>query len=97
MAFHGRRLERHLGSISKRGDIYVRTLLTHGARAVLARAKQMNTAGPSLNHLQRWAVGLELRRGHNKATSALANKLARIAWATGRYERAFDPNHAVAG
>ncbi len=32
---------RRLGRISKRGDVYVRTLLTHGARAVLARAQQM--------------------------------------------------------
>lgn len=46
---------RRLGRISKRGDVYVRTLLTHGARAVLARAKQMHKAGQSLNRLQAWA------------------------------------------
>jgi transposase len=85
---------RRLGRISKRGDVYVRTLLTHGARAVLARAKQMHEAGQTLNRLQAWALALQSRAGHNKATCALANKLARIAWATWRYERDFEPNHA---
>ncbi len=86
---------RRLGRISKRGDVYVRTLLTHGARAVLARAQQMRKAGQSLNRLQTWALALASRAGHNKATCALANKLARIAWATWRYARDFDPNRAA--
>ena len=86
---------RRLGGISKRGDRYVRMLLTHGARAVLARAKQMTAAGRSLNRLQQWAVGLEQRIGHNKTTCALANKLARIAWATWYYGRDFEPDHAA--
>jgi transposase len=87
---------RHLGGVSKRGDVYVRMLLTHGARSVLARARQLQATSPeSLNRLHRWALDVSERRGFNKATSALANKLARIAWATWRYERTFDPNHAV--
>ena len=72
---------RHLGSISKRGDSYVRMLLIHGARAVLNRAKQLAKLGKILSRLQHWAVTLEQRVGHNKAAVALANKLARIAWA----------------
>jgi len=84
---------RHLGAISKRGDVYLRTLLTHGARSVLVRAKQLEKAGKPLNRLQRWAVQLEGRKGHNKATCALANKLARMAWAVWRHQREFDGNH----
>ena len=74
-------LTRRLGAISKRGDTYLRMLLTHGARAVL-RAAAVNAAnGKPLDRLRAWAVHLQQRRGHNKATIALANKLARIAWA----------------
>ena len=73
----GRR--RHLGAISKRGDTYLRMRLIHGARAVLWHAKR-RPAGP-LDRLRTWALQLERLRGHNKAAVALANKLARIAWA----------------
>jgi transposase len=86
---------RRLGGISKRGDRYVRMLLTHGARAVLLRAGQMQRAGQTLNALQRWALALKERTNHNKATCALANKLARIAWATWRHGTVFDPNQAA--
>ncbi|HSW12712.1 MAG TPA: IS110 family transposase [Solimonas sp.] len=87
---------RRLGSISKRGDRYVRMLLTHGARSVLLRAGQTQRAGQELNALQRWVLALKERVGHNKATCALANKLARIAWATWRHGTVFDPNQAAA-
>lgn len=86
---------RRLGHLSKRGDVYVRMLLTHGARSVLLRAGQLHRSGHPLNRLQRWALDLSARAGHNKATCALANKLARIAWATWYYERDFNPNHAA--
>ncbi len=86
---------RHLGAISKRGDIYVRMLLTHGARSVLGRAIQMAKANLPLNRLQRWALQLQARAGYNKAAIALANKLTRIAWATWRYRRDFNPDHAA--
>jgi transposase len=52
-------------------------LLIHGARSVLWAAKRREH--PS--HLQVWALEREAARGHNKAAVALANKLARIAWA----------------
>lgn len=87
---------RFLGKISKQGDSYLRMLLTHGARAVLNRAKQLRRAGHTLNRLQAWACKLEARVGHNKATCALANKLARICWATWKHQRDFDPNFAPA-
>lgn len=70
-------LRQRLGRISKRGDSYLRMLLVHGARAVLSRARTV--ANP--DRLRRWALTLEKRAHHNKATVALANKLARIAWA----------------
>lgn len=69
---------RRLGAISKRGDIYLRTLLIHGARLALLAAKR--TTKPR-DRLRRWALDREKARGHNKAAVALANKLARIVWA----------------
>lgn len=71
-------LTRRLGAISKRGDGYLRMLLTHGARAVLGGAKRRRHVR---DRLRTWALETEGRRGHNKATIALANKLARIVWA----------------
>ena len=74
---HSSGQHRHLGSITKRGDAYLRTLLIHGARSVLLAAKRHTHP----DKLRRWALSLQNRRGHNRATVALANKLARIAWA----------------
>lgn len=74
--------QRLLG-ISKRGDRYVRTLLVHGARAVLARAHVKN------DPRSRWLVALKQRAGFNKACVALANKNARIAWALLRREESY--------
>jgi len=70
---------RRLGGISKRGDVYLRCLLTHGARAVLLAAHRHR--GACATGLHRWALDLRERRGHNKATIAVANKLGRIVWA----------------
>lgn len=66
--------ERLLG-ISKRGDVYLRTLLIHGARAVL------RVSGNKDDKRSRWASSLEARRGSNIAAVALANKNVRAAWA----------------
>jgi transposase len=74
---HSSGLKRHLGRISKQGDAYLRMLLIHGARSALKAAKR--SAQP--DRLRSWAVKIEKERGHNKAAVALANKLARIAWA----------------
>lgn len=70
-------LRQRLGRISKRGDAYLRMLLIHGARAVLSRARK----NPQPDRLRAWALALEKRANPNKAAVALANKLARIAWA----------------
>jgi transposase len=83
---------RRLGAISKRGDVYLRTLLVHGARAVLLAAHRAQRSGRPLDRLRQWALACERHRGHNKATVALANRLARILWATWKHERSFDGN-----
>jgi transposase len=85
---------RLLGGISKRGDGYVRMLLVHGARSVLNRAKQLDKGNRDLNRLQQWALQLDQRAGHNKATVALANKLARIAWAVWSQQSRFEARPA---
>jgi len=73
------------GRISKRGDVYLRTLLIHGARSVINNARRrMRHGGRPLTALQRWAVGVADRRGVNKGAVALANKLARVIWAVWR-------------
>ena len=85
-------LHRHLGSISKRGDTYLRMLLIHGARSVLVSAPRQKK--PSRVAL--WALKVHQRRGHNVAAVALANKLARIAWATWSRGIRFDRNLPLA-
>lgn len=64
-----------LGSISKKGDTYLRTLLIHGARSALLACKE-KTDRRSL-----WVQQVQCRRNTNIATVALANKNARIIWA----------------
>jgi transposase len=66
--------DRLLG-ISKRGDVYLRQLLIHGARAVLRWVEHKD------DPTSRWARGLKGRRHANVAAVALANKIARIAYA----------------
>jgi len=87
--------KRYLGRITKKGDKYLRTLLIHGARSVMARNKIRCRENEKLTGLQRWAIQLEQRVGHNKATVALANKMVRILWATWMHQREFDGNYAV--
>ena len=74
-----------LGNISKRGDRYLRSLFTAGALAVIRYAKIHGT-----KH-RPWLVALLARRPTKVAAIALANKLARIAWALmtkgGRYRQ----------
>jgi transposase len=80
---------RRLGRISKRGDRYLRMLLTHGARSVLRAATAAQRIGRPLDRLREWALALQARSNHNKATCALANKLARICYATLRDQEPF--------
>jgi len=74
-------LRRRLGSISKRGDGYLRMLLIHGARSVLH-----HTSPGDSDRLRAWALELQTRVGHNKAAVALANRMARIAWALWKHQ-----------
>jgi len=60
--------------ISKRGNPYLRRLFIHGARSVLIHCSRDSRLGE-------WITQLELRSKRNVAVVALANKLARIAWA----------------
>ena len=85
---HSSGMRRRLGAISKAGDPYLRMLLTHGARSVLCHAKRP-TAAP--HRLPQWALAVAQRRGHNPAAVALANKLARIAWAVWTKGTPFTP------
>ena len=64
-------------------------LLTHGARSVLRAAKVAHVAGREVCGVRRWALEVQNRSNHNKAACALANKLARICYATLRDKTAF--------
>jgi transposase len=81
---------RRLGSISKRGDKYLRMILVHGARAVVYSARAAERAGRPLDALRDWALKTRARSGNNKAAVAVANKLARIVWASWYRERDFE-------
>ena len=80
--------QRLLG-ITKRGDVYLRTLLIHGARAVVSQAKHRD------DRLSRWVTSIATRRHPNVAAVALANKTARMAWAMLRNETDYDPDFAI--
>lgn len=72
-----------LGSISKRGDPYLRTLLIHGARSVLYHTKVPTT----------WASAIKERRPANVAAVAIASKMARTAWAILARGQAYQRDH----
>jgi transposase len=63
-----------LGRITKRGNVYLRTLLIHGARAVL------QSTGKRTDAKSGWVEEVRRRRGDNIAAVALAAKHARILW-----------------
>jgi transposase len=63
-----------LMGITKRGNKELRSLVIHGARSVLIHAHKKSDA------LSQWINTLVARRGKNRATVALANKLIRMAW-----------------
>lgn len=75
--------------ISKRGDSYLRTLLIHGARAVLRVAER------KAEHAGSWLAGIMARRNQNVAAVALANKNARIVWALLAHDRVFEANYGA--
>ena len=81
--------KQNLLGISKRGDTYLRTLMIHGARAVIRFAE--NKAEP-----ESWLRKLMGRRNKNVAAVALANKNARIVWALLAKDRMFRPDYTPA-
>ncbi len=66
-----------------------RTLLIHGARAVLRVAEH------KAQHADSWLAGVMGRRNHNVAAVALANKNARIVWTLLAQEREYEANYGV--
>ena len=82
---HGSGGKEVLLGISKRGDRYLRSLLVHGARAVVIRAVNKE------DRLSRWINKVRAQRGYNKATVALANKMARIGWAVLAHNSVYRP------
>lgn len=85
---HSSGLRRRLGRISKHGDVYLRTLLIHGARAVLVTAQRQ----PHPKGLHLWGLQLQRRIGNNKTAVAVANKMARIVWAVWKSGKPFQPH-----
>lgn len=76
-----------LGGITKRGDMYLRSLLIQGARSAVLSAE---TRGDPIS---RWVQCLRERSGWQKAAVALANKNARILWAMLTREQSYNCHH----
>ena len=79
-----------LGKITKRGDSYVRGLLTQGARSTLQSA--LKRQAPLRSRLQQWIVALHGRVGYHKTLVAIANKHLRMIWAILAKGEHYDPN-----
>jgi transposase len=73
-----------LQGISKRGDVYLRTLIIHGARAANRVARPQRSATDA------WTTDMGTRRPKNVVVVARANKNARIAWALLAHQRHYD-------
>jgi transposase len=73
--------------MSKRGDVYLRTLLIHGARSAILAAQRKATTADT------WLGKLLHRRHPNVAAVALANKNARTVWALLAHDREFRPDY----
>jgi transposase len=77
----------NLGRITKRGDMYLRSLLIQGAKSIVQTAQKRD------DPISKWALHLREKSGWQKAVVALANKNARILWAVFVRGKAFDANH----
>jgi transposase len=80
--------DRLLG-ISKRGDAYLRSILIHGARAVVSHAKHKE------DRLSLWVTQIAQRRHPNVAAVALANKTVRMAWSMMTSGSDYDPEFVI--
>ena len=79
-----------LGKITKRGDSYLRGLLTQGARSTLLAA--LRRAPHKRTRLEHWIIGLRGRVGYHKCLVAIANKHLRMIWAILVKGEAYDAN-----
>jgi transposase len=79
-----------LGTITKRGDTYLRGLLTQGARSTLQVALKREPLRRS--RLEHWIVALHGRAGYHKTLVAIANKHLRTVWAILAHGESYDPN-----
>jgi transposase len=79
-----------LGVITKRGDAYLRGLLTQGARSTMQAALKREPLRRS--RLEHWIVALHDRVGYHKTLVAIANKHLRIVWAILAHHEDYDPN-----
>jgi transposase len=80
---HSRGGKSRLLGISKRGDMYLRTLLVHGARSCLRWVDRQR------DRRSQWARSLLERQGWNRAAVALAHKNARVAWVLLRTDQVY--------
>jgi len=79
-----------LGAITKRGDTYLRGLLTQGARSTLRSAQ--SKVPEKRSRLEHWIIALAQRAGYHKTLTAVANKHARMIWAILAKGENYDPN-----
>ena len=77
----------NLSGITKRGDMYLRTLLIQGAKAAVMTAHKRD------DPISKWLNQLREKSGWQKAAVAMANKNARILWAMMTKGCRFDPLH----
>lgn len=80
-----------LGSITKRGNRYLRKQLVHGARAIVNHAHKKD------DDLNRWITELVKRRGRNKAVVATAHRLARLMWVLLQKNECYVPQYRQQG
>jgi transposase len=79
----GARIQLH--GITKRGDNYLRKLVIHGARSAVAAVTKKKQITPTTEEL--WIKGLVEKKGMNKASVAMANKITRKMWLTLAYDK----------
>lgn len=73
--------------ISKRGNVYVRTLLIQGAKSAVRVAINKE------DHKSKWINAVKERRGSNIAAVALANKTVRTIWAILKNDKNYELNY----
>ena len=86
---HGTGGKNRIYGLSKEGDRYLRSILIHGARAVVSQAKRRD------DRLSVWVTDLKERSHMNVAAVALANKTVRMAWSMLKHGTDYEPELAA--